>query len=233
MSFTDLELMELAVEAGFRLTPEGRLLETREVDPAPAPRFIFAYTREGNLWWFRHDLPASLVRRLDALAAAEPVLSDLPREPVCLSQYRELLQEYEEIQDTGFELAYTFPEELSPPPQVVRITGVNSPPLGEEFAWLGTYLACWEPALAAFSGEQAVSVCFTSRLTPRAAEAGVDTLEAFRGQGHASRVVAAWAITIREMGRVPLYSTSWDNIASQGVARRLGLRLYGVGFSVM
>jgi RimJ/RimL family protein N-acetyltransferase len=233
MSSTDLALMELHMEAGFRHTPEGRLLETREVDPAPAPRFCLGRTRGGNLWRFRHDLPASLVRDLDALAAAEPVLEDLPREPVYLSQYRELLQEHEEIQDTGFGPAYCFPEELSPPPQVVRITGVNSPPLGEEFAWLGTYLACWEPALAAFIDEHAVSIGFTSRLTPRAAHAGVNTLEAFRGQGHASRVVAAWAITVREMGRVPLYNTSWDNLASQGVARRLGLRLYGVDFSLM
>jgi RimJ/RimL family protein N-acetyltransferase len=71
-----------------------------------------------------------------------------------------------------------------------------------------------------------------SRVTARVAEAGVDTLAAFRGQGHASRVVAAWAIIVRETGRLPLYSTSWDNLASQGVARRLGLRVYGVTLSL-
>lgn len=30
---------------------------------------------------------------------------------------------------------------------------------------------------------------------------------------------------------MPLYSTSWDNIASQQVAKKLGLRWYGVNFS--
>jgi hypothetical protein len=30
----------------------------------------------------------------------------------------------------------------------------------------------------------------------------------------------------------PLYSTSWDNLGSQGVARRLGLRLYGEDWSI-
>jgi RimJ/RimL family protein N-acetyltransferase len=232
MSSTDVALMELHVEALYRHTPEGRLLETREVDAVRAPRFFLGRTRRGNLWRFRDDLPASLVRGLDAVVAAEPVLPDLPREPVYLSQYRELLHEHEEIQHTWVGPAYTFPGDLSPPTQVLRITDENSQLLGEEFAWLRSERAACEPALAVVIDEHAVSVAFSSRVTARAAEAGVNTLEAFRGQGHASRAVAAWAIAVREMGRVPLYSTSWGNLASQGVAHRLGLRLYGVDFSL-
>ena len=232
MSFTDLALMELHVEALYRRTSEGRLLETREKAAVQAPRFFIGRTRRGNLWRFRDDLPASLVHGLDALAAAEPVLPELPREPVSLSQFRKLLQEHEEIQHAWVGPAYSFPEELSAPPQVVRITDENSQLLGEEFAWLRTERAACEPAVALVIDEHAVSVGFSSRVTARAAEAGVNTLEAFRGHGHASRVVAAWAIAVREMGQVPLYSTSWGNLASQGVARRLGLWLFGVDLSL-
>jgi RimJ/RimL family protein N-acetyltransferase len=228
MAYTDLELMELHVEALYRHTPEGRLLETREVDAVRAPRFFLGRTRRGNLWRFRDDLPASLIRDLDALAAAEPVLPDPSREPAYLSHYRELLQEHGEIQHTSVGPAYSFPEELSLPPQIVRIGDEHHHLLGEEFAWLQTELAACEPAVAVVIDEQAVSVGFSSRRTGQAAEAGVNTLEAFRGRGYASRVVAAWAIAVCEMGRVPLYSTSWGNLASQGVARRVGLRLFGV-----
>ena len=35
---------------------------------------------------------------------------------------------------------------------------------------------------------------------------------------------------VRRRGLLPLYSTSWDNVASQGVARRLQLPLVGVDF---
>jgi hypothetical protein len=191
MSFTDLGLMELRVEALYRRTSEGRLLETREEEPVRAPRFFLGRTRSGNLWRFRDDLPAPVVHGLDALAAVEPVLPELPREPVCLSQFRKLLQEHEEIRHTWVGPAYSSPEELSPPPQVVRITDENSHLLGEEFAWLRTERATCEPALAVVIDEHAVSIGFSSRMTERAAEAGVHTLEAFRGRGHASRVVTA------------------------------------------
>jgi RimJ/RimL family protein N-acetyltransferase len=244
MSSTDLALMELHVEALYRHTPEGRLLETREPEPVRAPRFFLGRTRRGNLWRFRHDLPESLVRGLDALAAAEPVLPppgareaggslrSYPREPAVLARFRELLQEHEAIRHTSAGPAYFFPEELPVPAQVVRLTDENTDLLVDEFAWLRTERAPSEPAVAVVVDEQAVSVSFSSRVTARAAEAGVDTLAAFRGRGYASRVVAAWALAVRETGRVPLYSTSWDNLASQGVARRLGLQLYGVDLSL-
>jgi len=90
----------------------------------------------------------------------------------------------------------------------------------------------WEPMCAAVEGDAAVSLCFSARLTARAAEAGVETLEDFRGRGLATAVVAAWARAVRAGGREPLYSTSWDNRASQAVARKLGLVRYGADLSL-
>ena len=52
------------------------------------------------------------------------------------------------------------------------------------------------------------------------------------GRGFASAAVAAWAAALRERGRLPLYSTSWENLASQGVARKLGMVAYGEDWEI-
>ena len=93
-------------------------------------------------------------------------------------------------------------------------------------------LAAAEPMLALVEDGAAVSLCFSARLTERVAEAGVNTLEGYRGRGYAPTVVTAWAQAIRATGRVPLYSTSWDNAASRAVARKLGLIQYGADLSL-
>ena len=86
--------------------------------------------------------------------------------------------------------------------------------------------------MAVLEDNVAVSVCYSSRLTERVAHAGVETLEGYWGRGHATAVVAGWARAVRAMGRIPVYGTTWDNLASQGVARKLGLICYGTELSV-
>ena len=59
---------------------------------------------------------------------------------------------------------------------------------------------------------------------------GVETLPDFRGKGCAREVTAEWARRVRAAGAIPMYSTSWENKASQAVARKLHLNCYGADF---
>lgn len=43
----------------------------------------------------------------------------------------------------------------------------------------------------------------------------------------ATAAVGCWARAVQGSGRAALYSTSWENAASLGVAKRLSARLYG------
>jgi RimJ/RimL family protein N-acetyltransferase len=76
-------------------------------------------------------------------------------------------------------------------------------------------------------GQRVASICHTPRLTPHGAEAGVWTDPDFRRRGYGAAVTAAWASVMAGSGRHLFYSTSADNIASQGVAARVGARPIG------
>ena len=222
------EFMAVQVEALFTFDAAGRMQRTNEPNAAPAPRFFLGRTKAGHLWRFRYDLPAGLVQRLDALAASEPVVAGLPALPACIDGLRDALSAGGGTLDEYAGPAYRFPEEITAPSRVVTMTTADAHLLRETFPSLVPEVSARQPCMAVVQDGAAVSVCLSARRSYRAAEAGVETHEAFRGRGHATAVTAAWALAVRSHGLVPLYSTSWENTASQGVARRLGLIVYGV-----
>ena len=88
-----------------------------------------------------------------------------------------------------------------------------------------------QPCMGVLEEGKIVSICCSVRKSSKAEEAGVETLASYRGKGYAARTVASWAHAVREKGRIPFYSTSRDNRASQRVAQKLGLILFGVDFN--
>jgi GNAT superfamily N-acetyltransferase len=235
----DWDLMQIHVSALYRHGERNRLLAVNEPgDPRPddplPPRLYLGRTREGLIWRFRHDLPESLVAELEALLAAEPVAADFSRPPQCLAALQATLMRHGPLTGTWSGPAWHFPDEIFVPEhEVIPVTTANdhlvrllSPVLAaDDLPWR-------QPCLALLDHGRLASLCFSARNTPIAAEAGVDTREEFRGRGYAPAVVAAWARAVRREGRIPLYSTSWDNLASRSVARKLGLVLYGTDLSI-
>jgi len=53
-----------------------------------------------------------------------------------------------------------------------------------------------------------------------------------RGRGYATAAVAVWATAVRRRGLLPLYSTSWENVASQRVAAKVGAVSYGEDWEI-
>jgi hypothetical protein len=225
---SDLDLLDIQVQALFRHDEHGRLLSTNEEDPPPAPRLFLGRTRQGNIWRVRHDLPEPLVAALEGLLTAEPVVADLSQPVGCLSALMALLESEGRPAAVSSGPAFAFPSQLSRPEHdVVRITAEHHELVRRAFPTLARYLPSCQPCLAIVREGRLASLCFSARNTPLAAEAGVNTVEAFRGRGYAGAVVSAWAATVRQEGRIPLYSTSWHNQASRAVARKLDLVQYG------
>ena len=228
------ELMKIQVEALFTQNENGYLQHINEPTGAaePAPRFFWGFTNEGSIYRFRHDLPDNVVAQLKAVAAAEPLSMDSQKIPTGHRQFEDILQSHAPIERVWIGPAYRFPERITLPTNVVRLSSENAELLKEDFVEMVSELDNSQPYLAIIADSQAVSICRSVRLSSRAHEAGVDTLVGYRRRGHAASVVAAWALAVRALNRIPLYSTSWDNVASQGVARRLGLVQYGVDYHV-
>lgn len=225
---SELELIEIQVETLFIHDEKGRLQHINNPEKSPAPRFFLGLTKEGNIWRFRYDLPEDVISMLDELATSEPIPTDLRKKPMNFEAFRDVLRAHREIQKVWLGPAYRFPDNIKRPTNVVRVAQENAELLRFGFADAIPHLELSQPCMAIVEKGRAVSICLSVRISSQAHEAGVETLETYRRKGYATNVVAAWAMAVRELGRIPLYSTSWDNVASQSVARKLGLILYGV-----
>jgi len=239
MRLSNLQLLEMQADALFTHDEHGRIRDVNEPEGDRAPRFFFARSTEGNIWRCRDDVAEGTVRELERLVAAEPVRDDLRAEPRSLREFLAVLRAEPGIASSAWQYtgpAYRFPAAL--PPATAAATRLTRTDLHllRRMTWnlerTAREFERYAPFVAVIEDGVAVSLCHSARLTERAAEAGVETLEAYRERGYAAVVATGWAHAIRATGRIPLYSTSWDNRASQAVARRLRLVHYGTDLSL-
>ena len=234
---TDEHLMRIHVATLFNCDADGRIVSLRRPTSRPGgpPRFFMGRRHDGNVWLFRHDVPDDLTRRLEVLCQSEPSATDLMPPPRVASAIRAALQEHGPITREYRGPAYLIPERTQGPTDAVLITREKGRMLEAGFPWMLPHLTTEVdigPVTAAIVNGSAVSICYCARLSPLAAEAGVETLDAMRGRGHATAAVAAWATSLRQRGLLPLYSTSWENFASQRVAEKLGAVRYGEDWEI-
>ncbi|HEV3050049.1 MAG TPA: GNAT family N-acetyltransferase, partial [Longimicrobium sp.] len=216
----DLELMRLHVQALFTHDARGRMVRVNEAGGGPAPRFFLGRTRHGRVWRFRADVDDALALQLEALCRAEPAADERLAPPYGTEAYQALLARAAPVARTWTGPAYRVPPGVAAAPDAVLVTEENRDLLRPHMqAWLGDVASC-HPMLAVLDGARAVCLCASVRRTPHAHEAGVETAPEFRGRGCAARAVAAWAAAVQASGALPLYSTSWENTASQALARR-------------
>jgi len=226
------ELMRAHVEALFTLDSRGRMGRVNEPSGGAAPRFFLGQTSEGNQRWFRDDLEDDIVRRLESLCEREPIRTDLHGPPGTSARYEALLAEHAPIERVSGGPAYHFPDEIEVPGTTLLISEDDQDLLRPFFEdWLDDVSEC-QPFAVLLRDRRAVSLCATVRTTAEADEAGLDTHPDFRGNGFAGQVVAAWAKAVHDLGRVPFYSTSWRNTASQAVAEKLGLVQFGTDLHI-
>lgn len=230
----DAELMRIRAAASFTYDARGRMLQSNEpraVERRSAPRLWLGWTAAGYVVRFDASVPEANAQQIAAILDRTPPTGDLRAAPAAVSQLRAALEAYTAITSETGGPAYRFPETIAPTAAAVRVSEVNREVVRETFPWLYDEYADWWPACAVLRDGAAVSVCFSSRIGARACEAGVETLPAFRGHGYAGAATIAWAAAVQQADLIPIYSTAWENLASQAVARKLGLIPFGANIS--
>ena len=225
----ELELLRQHAHVLFDIDAEDRLVGLNEPGERPPPRLFLARGRLGQRLWLRAGLPPAVVDACHAIAAGLPPWTGEPSDPELFEPLRGVAARRAVGVEVDAGPALQFAERREPTPgaaPVVILDEDTAPLLERWFPYTRIHLAARGPVAGAIVDGRVVSVCFSSRRRPGAAEAGVATVGPHRGRGHAARVVAAWRDAVEQTGRQPLYSTTWDNAASRAVARKLGLVAY-------
>ncbi len=224
MSLSALELIHIQYSGLYNLDEYGRMLSLNEPGAPPAPRFFMGRTAQGHLVRFHAEVPDDLARSVAQICADEPVTADLEQQPRYTTVVRSL---FGVNAGSSHGPTFRFPTQIPQIPGAVQIGPEQVGILTTHFAALANEYNERTPITAVIVDGVAVAVCCDARRRNASGEAGVETVAAFRGRGYAAAVVSLWAQIVRSEGRIPLYSTSWENSESRAIARKLGLILFG------
>jgi GNAT superfamily N-acetyltransferase len=211
------------VEATFATDDRGRL-------KGDAPHLYILRTPELAICRCHADVP-------DEIATTVEQLSVRPR-----GRMREWAREYADylralssvgpLTSMRAGQLYRFPDLLAAEGSCISIVEGNADLLrGGLDEWLPD-VALGLPMIAMVADDRAVSICASVIASKMVHSAGVETLPDYRRKGLGVQAVAGWARTVQAGGATPFYATTFDNIASQRLAARLGLSLVGAEFSL-
>lgn len=214
---------ERLLSAMFLHDERGRLTGT-------APLLHILRTADSVLVRCHAELP-------DAAAAALHAAANAPRgKPSAWAEeyasYVSLIAKIAQVTAIRAGPLYAFPEKVAEPSGCIAVDGTNSHLLrGTLDEWLDD-VESGSLVVAALVDGRAGAVCASVRTSTAVHCAGVETAPQYRGRGLAALAVAGWAKLVRGSGAEPFYATTFDNIASQRVARKAGLNARGSEFSI-
>jgi GNAT superfamily N-acetyltransferase len=218
----ELALLQVELDALWVTDDDGALLHCRTAAREPSPLLVVGAGAAGLAWATSVDVPAAAHDSIATLLEGEPAPEGAGWAPARAAGLLAVVGQIADLAPPHGGPSFVVPGPLAGPAAVDLRTSTTT-----AVSWLRGRMPerdrhLTAPWVAAVVDGQVAAVCETARSTPAAVEAGVWTYPAHRRRGLGAAVTAAWSALVTE--RTALYSTSWDNLASQGVARRLGLR---------
>jgi len=222
-NLSPLDMMNIQADTLYTMDDRKRLLRINEPDGGQAPALFIGITSAGPCSFYHEQLPSSLIEKLGYETGF----------PLDIPKLIRSVETFKPVKSVWMGLAYAFPEKCGQwHPNVQLIDPHHTFQLAEHFPDFIELPYEKMPVAAYVIEDSAVAVCCSARVSTQGAEASLYTAPDFRGRGYAAEAVKCWQHHVKESGRIPIYSTSWDNVASQNVARKLGLLQFGVDFSI-
>jgi RimJ/RimL family protein N-acetyltransferase len=224
----EARLLDRHADVLFRMDDHQRLVGLNELGDDPPPRLFLARGETTHRIWFGADVGEGTIETCRAIARELPRWDGQQPAASLYDSIRAALALEAPIVDETNGPAFRFGERVDIPTETgARVIDAASAQLLEyNFPYTRSILALRSPVVGIVVDGSVVSACYCARKRPNACEAGVDTVEPYRGRGFAALVVSAWRDAVETLGREPLYSTSWDNLASRAIAARLRLIPY-------
>ena len=182
---------------------ENQVDSSGDLKPLPgkdSALFSISHHQTGYSVFFRYDLPLDVRCEIEAL---DPEVALKDHEVV-----RQILARHVPCDSVFAGKGYYFAHLPSP----------------EEFPDAVFHNGCYVIQV----GGEPVSWAWTANESEHAAELAVETDPDYRQRGYARQAVAAWATDVLGEGKVAFYSHEIGNIASEALARSLGVVQYAV-----
>ncbi|MBX9975964.1 GNAT family N-acetyltransferase [Cytobacillus firmus] len=222
---SDLELMEHHVNVLFRHDSENRVTVVNEPPYGSAPLIFVGATGMGSIVRYSNSLDKSIVEKLDQVIGTNPGAH--------LEKIIKVLSMDHLLNNVWTGPAYVFPDVRDRTySRAIKVTHENKEILIPHFPYTYEDFEYKQPCFVIIEDNRPVSICCSARQTSKADEASVFTHEDYRGRAYGADVAKAWAAEVQIQGRIALYSTSKDNLASQSVARKLQLAQYGTDIHI-
>ncbi|MFL0582792.1 GNAT family N-acetyltransferase [Solibacillus silvestris] len=216
---SDLELMRYHVDVLFNHNTDNRITVVNEPPFDVAPLIFIGATRDGSVIRYLNSLNAEIIERIEHV---------IRKNPTNLAEVIKIISLDQTLNDLSFGPTYAFPDlKDKTSTKAIKVTTENKELLKPYFPYTFEDFAYKQPCFIIVEDNKVVSICCSARQTSKADEASVYTNEDYRGRGYGVDVTTAWAAEVKKQGRIALYSTSWDNFASQSLARNLKLVQYG------
>ncbi|WP_226673628.1 GNAT family N-acetyltransferase [Rossellomorea aquimaris] len=212
------ELMEIHARVRFKHDETGRLIT--------GPLLFIGTTAKGIVERYHQTLDKDITNELKRVVKNSPWV-DNPNK-VNMVKMIQILNKERPVERVYAGPVYVFDDVRGKPTEAVRITHENIELLEQHFSDYVEDVDVGQPVFAVVRDRVAVSLCCSAVQTSIGAEASLRTAKDYRGRAYALDVTTAWAAEIQKLGRIALFSTAWNNMSSQAIARKLELKQYGV-----